>query len=117
MKSILKVSAVILFVAFMNIASAQSNSKKQTAVIQTSAICESCKTRIETNLLEMKGVISADLNLTDKKVTVIYNPTKTSIDDIRKKISSIGYDADDVKRDETAFKNLPSCCKNEEEKK
>ena len=111
-KSILILLSMIFIVVMKN----QSFAKnifggKETVVIQTSAICGECKSRIESALLELKGVSNAKLNLKDKKVTVTYDSTKVSIAEIKTAISKAGYDADDVKADATAYQNLPACCK------
>lgn len=82
--------------------------------IHTSAVCETCKETIEKDLSFEKGVKSADLNVETKDLTVIYDPAKTTPDKIRRRVSRIGYDADDVKRDPKAFNRLPDCCKQKE---
>ena len=69
-----------------------------------------CKKRIEAEVGKMKGVKKATLDLTTKELTVEYNPKKTSPDKIRKVISDIGYDADEVKANNRSQKNLPHCC-------
>ena len=78
--------------------------------IQTSAICESCKNRIEKALKATDGIVSANLNLDNKKIKVKYDPTKLSPDQIRAAIAGTGYDADGVKANADAFKALPPCC-------
>ena len=104
--------AFTLLLAVNNHASAQSTlPKTQTVVIQTSAICESCKTRIEGALNAMAGVKNSNLNLDDKKVTVVFSTKKTNVDAIKNLLSSIGYDADELKANPTAYENLPTCCK------
>jgi len=79
--------------------------------IQTSAICEMCKEALEYDLTFEKGVKSAELNLEDKVMSIVYNPKKTDADILRKRISLVGYNADNIKRDSTAYENLPFCCK------
>jgi copper chaperone CopZ len=92
--------------------------KSETVSIQTSAICESCKRRIEKALKAVEGVEEAILNLNNKKVKVKYDPAKVTADQLRTAISNTGYDADNVKKSETAFNKLPHCCqKNESEMK
>jgi mercuric ion binding protein len=84
--------------------------KQQTVVIQTSAQCGDCKTRIEGGLNYTKGVKFAELDMTTKKVTVKFKPKTTNSEALKKIISSIGYDADEVKADPLAIKKLPLCC-------
>jgi copper chaperone CopZ len=80
-------------------------------VIKTSAICEMCKEAIEYDLAFEKGVKSAELNLDTKEVTVVYNGKKTDAQTIRKRITMVGYHADDLVRDAKAYEKLPFCCK------
>ncbi|HRY33215.1 MAG TPA: heavy metal-associated domain-containing protein [Bacteroidales bacterium] len=89
------------------------NSAKNTAEIsvKTSAVCGMCKERIEKGLAFEKGVKEASLDLKTKMVTVTYKVRKTDPDKIRKAISRLGYDADDVPADEKAYGKLPACCK------
>ncbi|MEP1096033.1 MAG: heavy metal-associated domain-containing protein [Cyclobacteriaceae bacterium] len=79
--------------------------------IQTSAICEMCQHAIEYDLAFVKGVKSAELNLDNKVVTVLYNPKKISPDEIRTSITKVGYHADFMARDSIAYDKLPFCCK------
>lgn len=79
--------------------------------IQTSAICEMCQYAIEKALAYEKGVKSADLNLDNKVITVVYNSNKTDAQTIRKRISLTGYNADTIARDAQAYEDLPNCCK------
>lgn len=90
--------------------SAKSNPVTETAVLMTSAQCDMCKARIEGKLGEAKGVRMVSLDIRSKKLTVKYNPEKTTVDEIRKTVTALGYDADDTKGDAEAHKNLPACC-------
>lgn len=107
----------LLFMGVWGSASAQTHAKAakaggltETAVFRTSAQCDMCKSRIEGKLNESKGVRMASLDIRSKKLTVKYNPEKTTADEIRKAVNSLGYDADDAKGDPEAYKNLPNCC-------
>ena len=85
--------------------------QKKSIDIKTSAICEMCQYAIEHELTYTKGVKSANLDLDTKKVTIEYNENKTSPEELRKVIALVGYHADNIKRDSTAYENLPNCCK------
>jgi len=87
-----------------------SNGKWQTVVIQTSAECGDCKTRIEEGLNYTKGVSFAELDLETKKVTVKYNTEKITLDEVKKAINKIGYHADDFKASQENILKLPACC-------
>lgn len=85
--------------------------QKATVVsIQTNAQCGDCKERIETALNQSKGVVYAELNLETKVVEIKYNSKKTDVATLKKKLTLIGYDADDQKADPIAQKGLPLCC-------
>ena len=101
---------IILLISVL-FAGAVSVAQTTTVKIHTSAVCETCKETIEKDLSFEKGVKSAVLDLDSKDVTVEYDSTKTTAIKIRLRISKIGYDADDVKRDPKGYKRLPACCK------
>jgi copper chaperone CopZ len=83
----------------------------ETVKIQTSAVCDMCKETIEKQLAFTKGVTAAELDLKTAIVTVSYKTNKTTVDDIRKAINEVGYDADDSKATKEAYDKLHECCK------
>lgn len=89
---------------------AQKKAKTETIVVQTSAECGQCKDRLEEMLNYTSGVKFSELDLTTMKLTIKFSPSKISSDDIKKKISELGYDADEVKANPEAQKKLPACC-------
>ncbi len=111
LKAILMTAALLIGMA----ASAQdAEQKKDKSVnkieIQTSAQCEMCKERLEKDLAYEKGVKFVELDLETKVLTVKYKADKTDADKLRKAVSKIGYDADDVEADPEAYAKLPACC-------
>ena len=109
MKNIL---GLVLLGFLMNFgAKAQSFASSENVVkIKTSAICKMCKKRIERDLSLTKGVEEAELNLDNKVVTVAFNSKKTNAAEIKKAITKIGYDADEIVADQKAHDRLPDCC-------
>ena len=91
------------------VVSAQSTKEK--IVIETSAVCEMCKTTIEDALHNVEGVKSAYLDLNTKAVTVKYDGTELTPENIKAAIIMAGYDANELPADETAYENLHGCCK------
>ncbi len=85
--------------------------KSDTVAIKTSAVCGMCKDRIESCLAFEKGVKSSSLDVETKVVTVIFNPAKTSPQQLRKTLSKLGYDADTIHANPAAYAKLPACCK------
>jgi len=100
----------LFFLIVLGISFAQT-SNVTVSEIKTSAVCEMCKERIEKNLKKVKGIISADLNVDTKILKVEFDSSKISLDEIKQRVSKIGYDADEVKRDPKAYKKLPKCCR------
>jgi periplasmic mercuric ion binding protein len=107
--------AFILVIAFIQGGYAQPQ-KEEIIKIKTSAVCGSCKDRIEKGLKSEKGINSVSLDVETKIVTVKFDGTKTDPDKIRDKISKLGYNADNVLADKTAYAKLPACCKNDAKK-
>ena len=107
MKNILM---LIVMVFVVSVSVAQKN--YDTLQVQTSAICETCKTAIEKDMSFEKGVKSTTLNLDSKVLTVVYDAAKTDPQKIRVAVTKTGYDADSLKADPKAYKHLPDCCKN-----
>jgi copper chaperone CopZ len=88
-----------------------ADGKFETIKIKTSSQCDMCKERIEEALAFEKGVKKAELDVETQMVTVTYKTSKTSPERIRKAISKVGYDADDVPADPKAYAKLDACCK------
>ena len=106
--------SLFLFVGimFLTIMSGFTMADKNVEIkIKTSAVCGMCKDRIEQGLAFEKGIKDVNLDVETKIATIKYNPSKTTPDEIRKAISKLGYDADDVLADEKAYEKLPKCCK------
>ncbi|MCF0073590.1 cation transporter [Dyadobacter sp. CY261] len=101
-------SFVTVLLLGLNIALADGSKEVK---IKTSAICEMCKARIERNLGLSKGVKESNLDLSNKVVTVKYNPEKTTPEAIKATIINIGYDADELPASQKAHDKLPSCCR------
>lgn len=106
----MKTYILILSVFFMGMLTMNAQKTKEIQ-IKTSAQCEMCKDRIEKALSYENGVVSSNLDLKTKIVTVVYNPKKISPDRLRLAISKVGYQADDLKADPFAYEALPACCK------
>lgn len=83
----------------------------QEVKIKTSAECGSCKERLEGKLNYVEGIRFAELDIASKVLTLKFSPKKISLEEIRKIISELGYDADEVKAIPEAVEKLPGCCK------
>jgi periplasmic mercuric ion binding protein len=73
--------------------------------------CESCWPKMEKELTFTSGIKKSTFDPKSMVITVIYNPKRINPEKIRKTISKIGFDADDVKADPKAQGKLDGCCK------
>lgn len=108
MRNLILISFVLISSTILN---AQTKNKIEEVNIQTSAICGDCKVRIESALYKHKGVVSAELNLETSVVKISFRTNKTNAENLKAVITKVGYDADDLKADQTAYDSLPGCCR------
>ena len=71
--------------------------------------CDMCKETIEGSL-KVDGISKADWNTETKMITVSYDTTKISLDQIQKNIAAVGYDNEKYKGDDKAYSELAGCC-------
>ena len=117
MKSLIKKTVILTLSIMLSLMQFSNASKKsETVIIKTSIYCDHCKEcdscggKIEKDLGFNKGIKLVKLDEKAMTITVTYNPSKTSPEEIRKAISDYGYDADDVKADPIAYSKLDECC-------
>jgi periplasmic mercuric ion binding protein len=79
------------------------------ATIHVSGNCGMCKKNIET-ALTTDGVDAAYWNPDTRKLRIKYDPARITLSQIHQRIASAGYDTDQLKADETAYKGLAKCC-------
>lgn len=106
---------LLLLLAFTVIFCANAQNKKdvQTIVIQTNGVCGKCQSLITESITSQEGIKECKYDAATSKVTVAYNPSKTTPDKIRQAISKTGYNADNMKADAAARAKLPACCRAE----
>jgi periplasmic mercuric ion binding protein len=107
-----KLFAALLLVFSFGVAMAQKDT--QTIKIKTSAVCDMCKAKIERDLAFEKGVVSSDLDIDSQILTVNFKPGKTNPEKIKKAISKVGYDADEIQADLKSYEKLDACCKKDQ---
>lgn len=83
----------------------------KTEKIDVNGKCGMCKTRIEKAALSIDGVKTADWNIETHVLEVTYNKSKTSSDEIQKKIADVGHDTEKYKADDKVYNTLPACCR------
>ena len=78
--------------------------------------CGMCEKTIE-NAGNSKKVASVDWDKDTKMATLTYDATKTSKDEILKKIALAGYDSDSFLAPDNVYANLHGCCQYDREAK
>ena len=118
MKTKITFLTMILSFLIINSISAQEvkkNDKKdkkyEVVEIQTSAICGDCKQRLEHDIAFEKGVKSVELDDETKILKIKFKKGKNNKENLKKAITKVGYDADDLPADQKAYNALPDCCK------
>jgi copper chaperone CopZ len=109
MKNIVTLSLSLVLTLFVSL-NVFAGNETETLNVKTNAVCGECKTRIEGNVVKLKGVKNAILNLDTKVLTVTYNKEKVTSADIKKAVTETGYSADEVAGNDKARANLPHCC-------
>jgi mercuric ion binding protein len=98
-----------LLIIAMSFCSAKLFAQTKTDTVKVWGNCEECKNKIEK---AAKKAGAADANWSDETYLLVvnYNASKTSALDIEKQIAAVGYDTQNVKADDAAYKKLPKCC-------
>lgn len=86
----------------------QSTIKTETFVV--SGNCGECKERIE-NAADIKGVKKTTWDEKTHVATVIFDSTKTSVQQVKQAIAAHGHDAGEIKASDKAYNGLPKCCR------
>lgn len=103
-------SALFVFVLSLDFGAQAQAPALKTDVIAVSGNCDMCKTRIE-KAAKVPGVVKADWNVDSKKLTLVYNPKKITLDAVEKKIAAVGHDTPKYKADKKTYDSLPACCR------
>ena len=86
-------------------------SQTKSEFIFVDGVCGMCEKRIESNCIAVKGIKLADWNKENRMLKVIYNEKKISLEEIHKKIASIGHDTKLETANDEAYRKLDMCCK------
>jgi len=74
----------------------------KTETLKVSGNCDLCKARIE-KAAKIDGVSKAEWDTKSKVLSVTFDPAKTNIDQISKKVAAAGHDNNKVKADKKAI--------------
>lgn len=77
--------------------------------------CNMCKARIE-KTVTAEGASNASWDSKTQMLTVSFDPSKTSVDELSKKLASVGHDTEKYRATDEVYSNLPGCCHYDREK-
>lgn len=108
MKSLKKIMvAVVVLLATISVNAQVKNKKTETVKILGN--CEMCKKNIEkAGNLNKVAVVNWDVNSKMAKLT--YDSSKTSSEDILKRIAMAGYENEKFPADDKQYNSLHACC-------
>ena len=116
MKTIKILFATIVACITIQFALAQSgketiNDRTKTQTIKVYGECGMCKKRIEKAAFTVEGVKSAGWDENTKLLTLKYDLLKNDVvDNVQKKIASVGHDTEKYMADNAIYQKLPECC-------
>ena len=87
--------------------------KHKTETFKVYGNCGTCEKTIEGSLKNVKGIDKADWNKETKMMEVTFDPEVITLTEIKQKIADVGYDTDEVRATDKAYKGLPGCCQYE----
>ncbi|MCB9198053.1 MAG: hypothetical protein H6600_06295 [Flavobacteriales bacterium] len=103
--------SLIFVMFFVGVVSfAQKSGKFETDTLKVYGNCDMCKERIE-NACDVVGVKRAIWEVETGKLTVVYSPSKISIEEIHQLCSEAGHATSKLKANPEAYDNLHHCCK------
>jgi len=107
-------SISLLFVAlagFVSISSAQLKASEKAVIKTPTVACDNCRDYIEFTLSHEYGVTSVKVDIKKKTTTVTWLTDRTTLENIKVAIANIGYDADNIEAEPSAWRGLPKECK------
>jgi copper chaperone CopZ len=105
--------AIVLLTAFGITTSAQSTTlptvQQVTSSFKVWGKCDMCKTRIE-KTVKGDGATSASWDTKTQMLAVTFDPAKTNVESLSKKLASVGHDTEKFKAPDEVYAKLPGCC-------
>lgn len=98
-----------MLIAMMAIVGTAVYGQEKTVSFKVYGNCEMCKKRIE-KAADIKGVSTATWDVDSKMMAVVFNPDKTSQEEIQKGIAQAGHDTQDFAAPDSSYDQLPGCC-------
>jgi hypothetical protein len=106
----------LLFLMIGYTASAQSAKAEWVILKSNNLKCWECKDVLDKYLTKEKensegGIVQWKINLLQGEVRIQFLPDRTSADEVRTAVNNAGFDTDNEKALDEAYKKLPPSCK------
>ena len=82
----------------------------KTETLKVSGKCQMCKARIE-KIASEYGAASADWDIKSQSLTIVFDPSVTSVEYISNRLLKAGHDSGGIRAKDKAYNALPECCK------
>lgn len=105
----MKKGILYLFVVLPMVVMAQKKDIQKTS-FEVEGVCGMCKARIEKTALKIKGLKTANWDISTHQFTVLYDAKKLSVETIHEAIAAVGHDTPLAKAPDAVYENLPLCC-------
>lgn len=113
MKTVRLLLAVVLLGSFGINMSAQTtvktSSQQKTETFKVWGKCDMCKARIE-KTVKADGATIANWDTKTQMLAVTFDPAKTNVESLSKKLAVAGHDTEKYKATDEAYSKLPGCC-------
>lgn len=116
MKTIKLLFAIMIaFITTQNV-NAQSDKSQRTIGLKTVAVkvygqCDMSRKKIENAALAIEGIKAAAWNEDNKQLTLTYDVfKKNTVDILQQQLAGIGFDTQNYRAADAAYKQLPACC-------
>ncbi len=113
MKSVvvLAIAAAVWILGCQKAPESKTNEPVTVAIETKSIKCEMCVKTISQALEKVDGVRKVQVDLGRKVVGVNYDPLRATLPALENAIAEAGYDANTIRRNDVAYRQLPECCK------
>ena len=111
-----KIILAFICIISVNAVSAQS-AKAECVILKSNNLkCWECKDVLDKYLTKEKentegGIVQWKINLLQGEIRIQFLPDRTSADDLRTSVNNAGFDTDNEKALDEAYKKLPPSCK------
>lgn len=110
----------LMLIIFLIMTSVNVNAQGKVITKETFKVwgnCEMCKETIDKALKSVDGIKSGKWNVASQKVVVKFDPSKTTLIEIKKAIAAVGYDTEEYRAADEVYSKLHHCCQYERPEK